>query len=66
MAQEISLGISAGSFGFVIGFLSGYAVRAYLSLVHRKQRKYHVGIVATGLPFGDVSECAGSVHQYRR
>jgi hypothetical protein len=48
MAHEISLGISAGSFGFVVGFLSGYAVRAYLSLVHRKQRKYHAGIVTAG------------------
>jgi hypothetical protein len=48
MADEISLGISAGSFGFVVGFLSGYAVRAYLSLVHRKQRKYHAGIVTAG------------------
>lgn len=47
MAQELSLGISVGSFGFVIGFLSGYAVRAYLSLVHRKKRNFHTGIVAT-------------------
>jgi len=66
MAQEISLAISVGSFGLVVGFLSGYAVRAYLSLRHRKLEKYNGGVVTTGVPFGDVSECASGVNQYLR
>jgi hypothetical protein len=37
MAQEISLVISVGSFGLVVGFLSGYSVRAYLS--HQRRRR---------------------------
>jgi len=38
MAQEISLAMSVGSFGLVVGFLAGYAVRAYLSHLHRSRR----------------------------
>jgi Na+/glutamate symporter len=34
--QEIALAISAASFGLVIGFLAGYAVRAYIS--HQRHR----------------------------
>ena|SRR6516164_8365615 len=34
--QEIALAISAICFGLVIGFLTGYAVRAYLSYRHRR------------------------------
>jgi hypothetical protein len=37
MAQEISLVISVGSFGLVVGFLSGYSIRAYLS--HQRRRR---------------------------
>ena len=36
MAQEISLAISVGCFGLVVGFMAGYAVRAYLSYLHRR------------------------------
>jgi hypothetical protein len=46
MTQEISLAISVGCFGLVAGFLSGYSLRAYLSFLHRKSRKYHANIVA--------------------
>jgi hypothetical protein len=38
MAQELSLVISVGSFGLVVGFLTGYSLRAYLSHLHRKPR----------------------------
>src|SRR5215472_4591204 len=34
--QEIALAISAICFGLVIGFLAGYAVRAYISYRHRR------------------------------
>ena len=34
--QEIALAISAICFGLVIGFLTGYAVRAYISYRHRR------------------------------
>jgi len=34
MAEEISLVMSVGCFALVVGFLSGYAVRAYLSYLH--------------------------------
>lgn len=33
--REIALAISAICFGLVIGFLTGYAVRAYISFRHR-------------------------------
>ena len=36
MGQEIALAISVGSFGFVVGFLTGYAVRAYLSYMRHR------------------------------
>jgi hypothetical protein len=38
MAQDISLVISVGFFGFVVGFLTGYSIRAYLSNLQRKRR----------------------------
>jgi len=44
MAQEISLVISVGSFGVVIGFLTGYSVRAYLSRLQRKRRESLWGV----------------------
>ena len=65
MAHEISLVISVGSFGLVVGFLSGYALRAYLSLRHRKLRKHNASIDYS-VPFGDISECASGVNQYLR
>jgi Na+/glutamate symporter len=34
--QEIAIAISAASFGLVVGFLAGYAVRAYLSYLRRR------------------------------
>ena len=34
--QEMALAISAICFGLVIGFLTGYAVRAYISYRHRR------------------------------
>jgi uncharacterized membrane protein (Fun14 family) len=34
--QEIALALSATSFGLVIGFLAGYALRAYVS--YRRHR----------------------------
>jgi hypothetical protein len=34
--QEIAIAISGVCFGLVIGFLSGYAVRAYISYVRRR------------------------------
>jgi len=40
MAQEISLAMSVGSFGLVVGFLTGYAVRAYFSHLHRRQKSF--------------------------
>ena len=33
---EISLAISAGCFGLVIGFFAGYATRAYISYLRRR------------------------------
>src|SRR5205814_8761769 len=36
---EISLAISATSFGMVVGFLTGYAARAYISYRRRHRRK---------------------------
>jgi hypothetical protein len=35
---EISLAISATSFGLVIGFFAGYATRAYMSYVRRRSK----------------------------
>jgi len=35
---EISLAISATSFGLVIGFFGGYATRAYMSYLRRRGR----------------------------
>jgi hypothetical protein len=35
---EISLAISATSFGLIVGFLAGYAVRAYISYRRRLKR----------------------------
>jgi hypothetical protein len=35
---EISLAISATSFGLVIGFVAGYATRAYMSYVRRRSK----------------------------
>jgi membrane associated rhomboid family serine protease len=32
------IAISAAAFGMVIGFLSGYSVRAYISFLHRRER----------------------------
>lgn len=43
MAQEISLAISVGCFGFVVGFMAGYAMRAYLSYLHRRPHLYRRG-----------------------
>jgi hypothetical protein len=34
--QEIALAISTICFGLVIGFLTGYAVRAHISYRHRR------------------------------
>lgn len=36
--HEIALAVSAGSFGMFIGFLTGYAVRAYVSYLRRSSR----------------------------
>jgi len=38
MAHEISLVVSAGSFGLVVGFLTSYSVRAYVSHLQWKRR----------------------------
>jgi hypothetical protein len=35
---EISLAISAACFGSVIGFLAGYATRAYMSYLRRRAK----------------------------
>jgi len=35
---EISLAISATRFGLVIGFVAGYATRAYMSYVRRRSK----------------------------
>jgi Na+/glutamate symporter len=35
--EAIALAISAACFGLVIGFLAGYAVRAYISRRHRSK-----------------------------
>jgi len=37
-SPEISLAISATSFGMIVGFLAGYAVRAYISYSRRRAR----------------------------
>jgi hypothetical protein len=34
--QQIALAISAASFGLVIGFLAGYAMRAYISYLRHR------------------------------
>jgi len=34
--QQITLAISAASFGVVIGFLAGYAIRAYISYLRHR------------------------------
>ena len=36
--QEIALALSAASFGLIMGFFVGYAVRAYIS--RRRRRRY--------------------------
>jgi uncharacterized membrane protein (Fun14 family) len=36
--QQIALAISAGSFGLIIGFLAGYAMRAYISHLRHRGR----------------------------
>jgi Na+/glutamate symporter len=36
--QGISLAISAACFGLVVGFLAGYAVRAYISHLRHRAR----------------------------
>jgi hypothetical protein len=41
MAHEISLAMSVGSFALVVGFLTGYAVRAYFSHLHRRRTSDH-------------------------
>jgi hypothetical protein len=35
---EISLAISAGCFGLVIGFLAGYGARAYMSYLRHRSK----------------------------
>jgi uncharacterized membrane protein (Fun14 family) len=37
--QEIALAISAASFGMVIGFVAGYAVRAYISYLRHRSKQ---------------------------
>jgi fructose-specific phosphotransferase system IIC component len=34
--QEIALALSAACFGLVVGFLAGYAVRAYISYIRHR------------------------------
>jgi len=41
--QEIAIAVSAGSFGMFIGFLAGYAVRAYISYLRHRSRRYSGG-----------------------
>ena len=36
--QELSLAISATSFGLIVGFLAGYAMRAYTSYRRKLKR----------------------------
>jgi fructose-specific phosphotransferase system IIC component len=36
--QEIALAISAACFGLVVGFLAGYAVRAYISYIRHRAK----------------------------
>jgi uncharacterized membrane protein (Fun14 family) len=36
---QIALAVSAGCFGFVIGFFAGYAMRAYISYLRRRERR---------------------------
>jgi hypothetical protein len=54
-SPEITLAISAVAFGVVIGFLSGYSVRAYISFLHRRERLPPEGLyrldAATRKPF---------------
>jgi hypothetical protein len=37
--QEIAIAISAASFGMVVGFLAGYAVRAYISYLRHRSKE---------------------------
>jgi uncharacterized membrane protein (Fun14 family) len=37
-SPELSLAISATSFGGVIGFFAGYAARAYMSYLRRRSK----------------------------
>jgi hypothetical protein len=37
-SPEVVVAISGVAFGGVIGFLSGYSVRAYISFLHRRER----------------------------
>jgi hypothetical protein len=36
---QIALAVSSGSFGLVIGFFAGYAVRAYISYLRRREKR---------------------------
>jgi uncharacterized membrane protein (Fun14 family) len=38
ISPEITVAISGVAFGGVIGFLSGYSVRAYITFLHRRGR----------------------------
>jgi hypothetical protein len=37
--QEIAIAISAAFFGMVVGFLAGYAVRAYISYLRHRPKE---------------------------
>jgi hypothetical protein len=37
--QELAIAISAASFGMVVGFLTGYAVRAYISYLRHRSKE---------------------------
>lgn len=41
--QEIALAVSATWFGIFIGFLAGYAARAYISYLRRRSRQRRGG-----------------------
>jgi Na+/glutamate symporter len=41
--QQIAIAISAAGFGLVVGFLAGYAVRAYISYLRRRPNYNRVG-----------------------
>ena len=56
--QEMALAISAICFGLVIGFLTGYAVRAYISYRHRRS---NYGGWASGATDAGVAEESRSI-----